>query len=359
MAGTLTVYSIGTGHTSAEKNQTMRNLYNLTMNEKFLNEGITGLSQATGRGMTARMNASIDYILERAPTKLNLAGHSRGGTLCYTIANKLTEMSKEAIAGKSGAEVQRIRRARDIVEINLFTLDPVDMCADKINGNIIYMNKVNSHYSIVMENETSRIFPPNIAAAHKYRSDGTSQLKTFAGNRTVRYTVPGSHGSGTQCKTSAIGRACRGMIMRTLESWGTSFSKNPPDALEMAKDFARIHIDNPIIQAGRQRTPARRLVDDKKGHKDPKDFVVKKAEFGRLDTIAAIKGNRDPDLAQIAYFFNDYHAECFRQAFRRVFDYMIGLHVDPLTVRDEMETIKKNHRDDIFMSLVISGVWEE
>lgn len=345
--GVYTVYNIGTGHTSAEENQTMRDLYVRTVPRAdcWLNEGITGLyHKATGTGMSPRLNTTIERILEAKPKTLNMTGHSRGATLCYVIANHLTELGMQT--GKDA------RIAGKITSINIFTLDAVNM-SSKRHTTHLYLDKVNSHLRIIMENETNWKFPPNIVETRLLDKD----LERDANNKAVSYNMPGSHGSGTQFMTSAIGKACRGMIMRHLHLWGTDFTGNRIPGLDkMATYFARIHLENPVEQ-NKKGEWVRRVLDDTKGRARPKDQKVKHLKFGRDDVITAIYEDAKHNYLEHNYFFNSYHAWCFRKTFpafaRSTFN--IGSGDKSKKARDGDLDRMENY-PDIVKSLIQQGV---
>lgn len=328
---TFTVFNIGTGHTRGETNNTVADLYRrCSGGGKWVNDGPTGmLGNAQGKSMDPKCRDAIAAILAARPQTLNLVGHSRGAVISHMIANDLSVCNESA--------------ARYISRVNMICLDPVNMSVHTERGKSLAAGvKLGKYVSIVMENVTKKIFP---STTLKPLDALMSQLMTFM-------HLPGSHGSGTQCLTSAIGRACHGMIMTYLNQWGTRFDAPPPDAKELANTFARIHVENPV-QYDKKGLIKSRLVSNSPGDATGPGRKTKFAwqEVGRVKEIAAnyermaaadaSKG--DTNFRDSPYFFNEFHAAVFKAAFPAVYLRFTGNMMHQVEVNRELDEIEARH----------------
>jgi hypothetical protein len=320
MSHVFTVFNIGTGHTRAETNNTFTDLHNSCVGtDKFINDGPIHLfGNLAGKGMDRRGREAVAAILAARPRVVNLTGHSRGAVLCHMIANDLAESTDPA--------------ARGITEINMILLDPVNMSNHVKRGKTLGAKvKVGAYVSVVMENAGTAIFP----------STTVKPLGAQVRERMVFQHLPGSHGSGTQCHSSAIGEAARAMIRIHLEEWGTQFAGGKLSALEAAESFARIHLDNPVKYSKRGLIRKRQITDNEDGmaaspfdpaHKIDTKLVKVAGSWwnnraaritANFKSMARARGGSGvtTDFRNSPYFFNNFHAGCFRAAFPDVFNY--------------------------------------
>lgn len=333
MPGVFSVFNIGTGHTAKEINNTMASLGRECLNqlESKTNDGPMGLLGKTrGWGMDKKCDDTVKAILARKASAVNLAGHSRGGVLCYMIANGL---AAKGFAGK----------------VNMVVLDPVNMSIHVQKATELRQGiNLGNHVAIVMENVTNVMFPLT----------EVKPLDVQFRTHMCTYSMPGTHGSGTQFMTSAVGEATKGMIKYFMQLWGTRFSTlapNPGDLLEL---FAGIHAENPVHYDAKGLVKDRFVFDDTKGMNNRKDFEGGFQNVGRHEQIGALlKGGTRPaktretrDYRDSPYFFNAFHADCFRRSFPEVYRRFVGgeyywKHVASTaahqrTVREEMTEMK-------------------
>ncbi len=316
MAGTFTVFNIGTSHTRAEPNNTIACLYNDCTGDKFINDGAgtggnfvsNGLGVAQGLSMDPRCRAAVDAILRARPGVVNLVGHSRGAVMCHMIANDLATLTDPA--------------ARAIQQVNLILLDPVNMSVHtqrggKLRGGV----KLGYYVSIVMENVNgmSRMTFPSMTV----KPLGPRYLESM-----IWLHMPGTHGSGTQPLTSAIGRATLKTIQWHLEQWGTRFMKSTPTAGDLCEAYASIHLENEVSYDKKGLVKARMIDDDPKGmstSQNNKNVTAAWQKVGRVKDIAANyermnkAGNHVENLRDSPYFFNTFHLSAFKAQFPGIF----------------------------------------
>src|SRR5262249_30682884 len=149
------------------------------------------------------------------------------GVLCHMVARKLSEYNR--------------------VPVNIAALDPVHM--SKGHGSVAQLpDTVQKYQAIIMENANSSFFP--LQTVDFYEED---RGKAYDVN------MPGTHGSGTQVLTSAIGKVCYELIANFMRKRKTEFNFAGRNAFEMCALFAKIHEENGWTDAGRTR---RTIFDD-------------------------------------------------------------------------------------------------
>jgi hypothetical protein len=333
MSHVFSVFNIGTGHTAAEQNNTIADLYRLCSGaNKFINDGPVGtMGVAQGKGMDPKSAAAVEKILAAKPAVVNLTGHSRGAVICHMIANDLAESEDPA--------------AKQITQLNMILLDPVNQSVHTQRGKRLGAGiKLGQYVSIVMENVNNAGFFPT-TSVRPMNAQFRSQM-TFI-------HMPGSHGSGTQPFTSAIGKVCHGMIMRCMYEWGTRFRIMPPGAREMTEWFAQIRWDNPVEYDKKGLVKARLISDsDNKMYSGPDDPTLPKAwqGVGRVKQIAANyekmgKANQDKkgiNFRDSPLFFNEFNAACFKEAFPWLYRAFTGVPDLQKQIDPELDDIKKN-----------------
>jgi hypothetical protein len=251
--------------------------------------------------MDSMCDRTVAAILAHKATTVNLTGHSRGGVLCHMIANDL------AGKGFSG-------------EINMVVLDPVNMSSHTQKGKELRDRmKLGSYVAVAMENVTSSAFPLT----------AVEPLDKLFRRRMYIINMPGTHGSGTQCQSSAIGESVRGMIMFLMNRWGTTFGEKPPTPKQLAELFAKIHIESPVQYGKKGLVTKRRISDDKTGMGEKITAGYQKVgrtkQIGTLLKTGGIFGqNAATDFRDTPYFFNEFHAACFRMSFPAIYDRFAG-----------------------------------
>jgi hypothetical protein len=162
--------------------------------------------------------------------------------------------------------------------------------------------------------------------------------------------MPGTHGSGTQCFTSPIGRAVFAFIQWTMSQWGTRFDGGAPSMKQLAEAFARIHVESPVQYDGKGLVKSRLISDDTKGRMNPSDFKMAYQSVGRVKQITQLfesmshsQGNRTvTDFRNTPYFFNEVHAACFRAAFPALYARFDGNFQNQTAVNAELRDIMVN-----------------
>jgi hypothetical protein len=268
----------------------------LTRSDKKINDGPVGFfGMAFGAGMDSKCDSTVKAILARQATVVNLAGHSRGGVLCYMIANGL---AAKKFPG----------------QVNIVVLDPVNMSSHTQKATELRQGiTLGLHVAIVMENVTNILFPLT----------EVKPLNVQFRQKMITYSMPGTHGSGTQPATSAIGKAVKGMIMFLMDRWGTSFGEPTPSLMELLEAFAAIHDENAVHYDEKTGLVKDRLIwDDKKGFGKSKDFSGAYQSVGRHEQIGTIVTGTD--FRDSPYFFNDFHAACFQVTFPAIWARLVG-----------------------------------
>ncbi len=332
MPAVYSVFNIGTGHSRIETNNTIANLWRSCngqdKRDKWVNDGpgvhwYDLLGTAAGQGMDPKRRETVQAILKADPQKVNLTGHSRGAILCHMIANDLAER------GFSG-------------EINMIVVDPVHMSTSHKGraGTFDKRMTLGAYVAIVMENVTKSIFPLTAVSAD-----------TKLRNQMCVINMPGSHGSGTQDQTSAIGATVSAMIKYYMSAWGTDFNTRAPLPVEIVDLFARIRSENPVHYSKKGLVTERWITDDKKGM----GHIAKQAyqKLGRKDTITKMLasgsifggGQKATDLRDSPYFFNEFHMWCFRCAYPAITDFFEGKRPDPRILDAEVDAIEHYHKD--------------
>ena len=156
--------------------------------------------------------------------------------------------------------------------------------------------------------------------------------------------MPGTHGSGTQDATSAIGQAVSWTIRWFMGQWGSTFGTKTPTPKQLAERFAKIHIENPVQYSSKGLVTGRLISDDKKGM----GSTITKAfqKLGRQDKITSMLATGDggkaaTDYRDSPYFFNEFHAACFQAAFPAIFLRFQGLSSSQSLVDMELDEIEK------------------
>jgi hypothetical protein len=333
----LSIFCIGTGHTIEEQNNTVAKLGREVRGRSlilsgvgrrksaFINQGVLlaklgplsaladPLGNFAGQGMDARAREALDAVIECRPQTVNLVGHSRGAIICHLIAND--------IAGSDHPACQAVR------EINIFAIDPVNMAPGKGKRakHLRQAVRLGTYVGVIMENEKSGLFPPTLI---KY--DLATQA---AREKLIFYNLPGTHGSGTQPLTSAIGHACYQMAQRFLNLWGTELTRDPPTAVDICTAFARIILESPTLLDEAGNIASRTTTDDATGNatskQDPKiaqkQSAVSAARTGAFSKVLRRmhKAGVDAfDHRNTGLFLNDYHARCFHTAFPQTYGYL-------------------------------------
>lgn len=325
MAGVFSVFSIGTGHARQETNNTIAELHRQCLDAKWINDGPSGvLGNAQGAGMDRKVADSVAHILAARPDTVNLTGHSRGAIICHMIANELGE--------------GRDPRARAITEINMVLIDPVNMSVHTQKGKEIRQGvKLGCYVVLAMENVTTSMFPLT----------SVNPLSDQFRPRMVTYNMPGTHGSGTQWMTSAIGRSTLDMIKWAMTHWGSSFSGGAPSMEALAEAFASIHVDSPVKYDKKGNVKARLISDDAKGFAARVTHAFK--NVGRKETLskelAKVASNQQRDVTDFRdspYFFNEFHAGCFRAAFPALYARFSNDFSNQSAVDRELDRIEAN-----------------
>jgi hypothetical protein len=305
------LFCIGTGHTAHEPNQTMVQLYNDCKSQEPFKKLVDGPTNKLGNAYLgewagAGMDDSLKQVLEhmskaRGVLQVNMAGHSRGGVLCHMVARRLFEL-------------------RPTLPVNIATLDPVHMSFG--HGDVTKLPaNVQKYQAIVMENDNNPFF-----SLQKLEIDDEDAGKVYFIN------MPGTHGSGTQILTSAIGKICYELIANFMRKRGTEFDFIPRNALQMCGLFARIHQRNGWTDLARTK---RKIFDDygdAAAHDTDREW--EQGSDHRAGSVAerlAHNMNRgDPDLPKggrfrkdllmsqfgnKSYFINQKHAKFFKKEF--------------------------------------------
>lgn len=329
----MTIYSgfcIGTGHSDQESNSTIGNLGRMVSERSAIvlnGVGYKGLGRDLignmfGHGMEDRVRRFLDAATKAAPTVVNLAGHSRGAIICHMIANEIASSKMPAL--------------KRIEKINIFAIDPVNMSSHVRRGkHLSKAVKLGAYVGVVMENVASLGIFPATTIKLGVKTASERQKVTF-------YNLPGTHGSGTQPFTSAIGLACHGMAMRFLSSWGTPFGHKVPDEGQMCNAFARILIENQAALGANGKVKQRMISNDKEGQAmSAEDAKVKWAAvdvgkrragvFKRQLAFMQAAGRGAIDYRDTGIFVNEYHVVCFEKAFPQTFHFLRTGSGDPNT----------------------------
>jgi len=310
--GCFSVFSIGSGHFQTETNNTIAQLWRECTSPKHVNDGPNSI----GWGGDAHLSASVAAIKAARPLSVVLTGHSRGAILCHRIASAL----KDDLSTK------------DII-VYMIVLDPVNMEVSEAGRDLDNPN-ILSYHAIVMTHEESAMFPLYIPNAIQQVSDARHWIK-----------MPGKHGSGTQCLTSAVGMVVKGLIARYMRSHGTTFRIPDETAPEMCELFARIRVDGRIPCSVNMTNYTMTVYDDHHSstehtrggfhNTESRNTMTKRApamaavvkEEGkaltRRSSVARLPSDRlPPGLNFTSYFLNQEHAAYFKQAFPATFSLM-------------------------------------
>ena len=232
MADTFCVCNMGTWGDRAKENHVLVKLYGklegIEGGQKWINDGPgsgkakpwydpTGLlGGVMGAGIEKNLDATIPVIKESGAKRVFILGHSRGAITSYLIANRL----HEANTGQ---------------EVHIFNVDPVAMTTK--SGRDIIAPNVKSIRAIVMENDTSKIFPLTFAQPE------------IQGTVKPEYIVmPGKHGTATIVEDwNPVGRIAYELMIRWLKENAVKLagieSKTDKQISEM---FFEIHERNPV-----------------------------------------------------------------------------------------------------------------
>jgi len=305
------VFCIGTGHTRAEDNNTMKVLYDECRGGlKYLNDGPTGVRAGTGGGMNKMVEDTMRWIKREVPlpTKVNLAGHSRGAILCHMLAHAIFT---DPVTTN--------------MKITLCLIDPVHMSKYHHEGAEHLDNNPNllAYQAIIMENENTRL---RGGPGGKFYPFKFVTLDSQNDAEKIYYiNMPGTHGSGTQVLTNPVAKVVKELIANFMRKQGTEFSSLKKTPFEMCELFAQIHLQNPF-----SKNRSARLIFNDKGTATSHSLGNAKWRSleGRAASVAtAMQHNqahvpdridhrdRIENLGQTAYFINEKHAKFFSLAF--------------------------------------------
>jgi hypothetical protein len=316
------VFNVGSGHTRREPNCTVPALGDACAVPKVLNDGPDTLANQ----LTKRLDATLTALLTgknmfmsgtdawtnpglRHGDVVNMTGHSRGAVLCHLLANRLAD------------EMARLGRT---ITINMFLLDPVNMtkryageASHRLNLNACGM--LGEYRVIFMVNQVTKNspnpFPPTLVEL----ADPNSLHKVKP------LTMPGTHGSGTQCLTSKVGSACLETGKFYLAKWGSQINPGVLRSDAFCDLFASVYQEILPATAGRGEI---RIFDDggmarsHQGKENVKGFSNKRlsaVDDAWLKNPAWIAA-RAPTRQYGAYFprgyfFNRFHENRFYKTF--------------------------------------------
>ena len=222
----ISVFAIGSGHNSDESNNTIAALWREAKGLKRIIQGVgadasEGLlhnvfGAATGWGMDKRVTDTVDYMVREKPSAVVMTGHSRGAIIIHMIAN---EMSRH-LELKS-------------VPIYMIVLDPVHFSTGHTGYDELRNPQIKSYHSIVMTHSEANCFPLTFPKA---ASPEINRARHFI-------PMPGQHGTGTQCVTSAIGKVTKALIQEYMVRNDIEFNTTVPNNLEMCELFAQIYFE--------------------------------------------------------------------------------------------------------------------
>jgi hypothetical protein len=305
------IFNIGTGHTSSEKNNIMKVLYDrcqATKEYKYLNDGPTGLDAVAGTGMEEKRRQTFQAIVNthenpKLPfiSRVNLTGHSRGAILCHMIAYDILTRT-------------------DIKEVNMFVIDPVHMSAGHTGADrLVSSSRLKSYQAIIMENVNKRIYPLTLVDAD---DRATKEKRYFI-------PMPGTHGSATQVLTNPIAQVAYELIANFLQKRGTDLGHTKKSPEEMCDLFAKIHLQNPLNAKGERLIyddggNVRTHVPGNYGYQPIKRRQEALAEARRLNQKFGGGRVKLSSLHEIPYFFNQKHAKFFKDAYPTLWKRILG-----------------------------------
>lgn len=250
------VFNVGSGHTRKEPNCTVAALGAACATPKVVNDGPDTLANQ----LTKRLDTTVDALLKGTNTFLdgtdawtapglqngdtvNMTGHSRGAVLCHLLANRLAD---------------RMAERHERITINMIVLDPVNMTkryagepSHRLNRNACSM--LGDYRVIYMVNQVTRNspnpFPPTLIKVEDPAALG--KVKPL--------TMPGTHGSGTQCLSSKVGEACFETLKFYLAKWGSQIHPGVLGSAAFCDLFASVYTEILPDSVGRGKI---RILDD-------------------------------------------------------------------------------------------------
>lgn len=317
------IFNVGSGHTRREPNCTVPALGWACATPKVINDGPDTLANQ----LTVRLDTTVAALVTGKNTFVegtdawtfpglqdgdivNMTGHSRGAVLCHLLANRFA--NEMTTRGKN-------------VTINMIVLDPVNMtkryageASHRLNRNTCRM--LGEYRAIYMVNQVTKNspnpFPPTIVETEDPTALG--KVKPL--------TMPGTHGSGTQCMSSHVGAACLETIKFYLVKWGSQINPGALPSVAMCDLFANVYDE--ILPAGVGRGKIRVFDDSgmsrthipgKENIKGFSDKRLQKVDAAWLSNPAwqAARAPTRPYGAYFprAYFFNRFHENRFYKAF--------------------------------------------
>jgi hypothetical protein len=322
--GVFSIFNIGTGHTHAEINNTIAALGAACTGAKMVNDGPVGaMGNAQGWGMNDMLKntmAKLKAVGLAGVTHVNMTGHSRGAILCHMLANAIFADP-----------------ATRHLKINMIVLDPVHQSKMNHPGaeSLPDSPSLLSYHAIIMENENKKVVG---ATAFPFK------FVTGAAQTSRHYiNMPGTHGSGSQNLTSAVGKVVYQLIAGFMRTRRTEFTSRVMTPLDMCDLFAQIHLQNPLSMDG-----VKRLIFDDLGHASvhspkatelfqPKTETFQGNSTRAADVAKALKANltsrRQPGAKVVpvmpqspisSYIFNAEHAFYFKSCFPYFFRVLAG-----------------------------------
>jgi hypothetical protein len=211
------------------------------------------------------------------------------------------------------------------IAIAMMVIDPVLQSKVQYEGaeGLDHNPNLLKYHAIIMENVNSGLMggPGGMMYPFKFvQVDNDTACKVYYIN------MPGKHGSGTQPKTSAIGKVVMELIKSFMMNVGTEFKTDEATPLEMCEYFAQIHIENPKNAKGK-----RLIFDDsstaekhEKGKESYQPTTGRESslELARAHNVKYLSNEKKMRhykyLQEFPYFINPKHANYFAKAFPKM-----------------------------------------
>lgn len=166
---------------------------------------------------------NTDYVIETIgslatlPTKINMAGWSRGAITCHKIAHRLAERWPD-------------------IPVNIFAFDPVPGPGNFETANITLPPNVD-HYSVMqMEDEARWIMRP--MSFQEFSSTDDSVLR----KKFHYYGMPGQHDTGVMWKNTEVGQIGCSLAIKFLRRHGTDVDGVKLDRRTYLENYAAIRM---------------------------------------------------------------------------------------------------------------------
>lgn len=231
-----------------------------------------------GFGWEQNVEYAVQTIagLRELPTKINMAGWSRGAITCHKLAHKVYEIWPE-------------------IPVNIFAFDPVPGPGNFQEANITLPPNVKFYSVMQMEDEARWIMRPMTISDQPLTSNDLTE-KSFH-----YYGMPGQHDTGVMFMNSEVGQIGASLACKFLKRHGTAVDGLALDRNAYLENYAKVRMKMA-------------------------SFRMKKGGglrvIGNPSTGFNFRRGLNPGFASSKFFVNEHHRSAFAKFYPQLVSYL-------------------------------------